>query len=182
VERLGPAGRHQIDNAKVAILVAEELSRRFNILRADVILGLQSASHAGRLERVGNVLLDGAHNSAGAYALRSFLEEFVTSPITLVFGAMCDKRVEEITAALFPVVREIVLTKPHNQRSMEFDELLKRSLRETWRRKPVHLEADSAKALRTAIELAGTEGIVLVTGSLYLVGEAKRILAERSEI
>src|SRR5205823_12571064 len=87
-------GRHQLTNAAVAIALAETLrARGFHITRAAIIEGLETATHPGRLEfRPGTpaLLFDGAHNPAGAEALRAYLDEFVHAPITLVFGAMSD--------------------------------------------------------------------------------------------
>jgi dihydrofolate synthase/folylpolyglutamate synthase len=104
---LGLRGRHQITNASVAVRLAESLrTHGFDIPPAAIIAGLETANHPGRLERFEgrpSVLLDGAHNPAGAQALRDYLEEFVTSPLTLVFGAMRDKRLDAMAEVLFPL-------------------------------------------------------------------------------
>ncbi|HEX8097162.1 MAG TPA: Mur ligase family protein, partial [Pyrinomonadaceae bacterium] len=93
--RLSLRGRHQATNASVAVQLAETLREQgFPITRADIVEGLETAEHAGRLElREGSpsFLFDGAHNVAGAQALRAYLDEFVKGPVTLVFGAMRDK-------------------------------------------------------------------------------------------
>ena len=109
---LGLRGRHQVDNATMAIELAESLRERgFEISNSAVREGLKNARHSGRLELIEGqpaILLDGAHNPAGAQALRAYLEEFVREPITLVFGAMRDKGLSEMSRLLFPCARLIV--------------------------------------------------------------------------
>src|SRR5580765_4890564 len=101
---LGLRGRHQIDNARIAVALAEALrGRGFQIGHEQIIEGLESANHAGRLELWQTqppILFDGAHNPAAAQALRDYLDEFVRQPITMIFGAMKDKRLHEMAAIL----------------------------------------------------------------------------------
>ncbi|HEX8422997.1 MAG TPA: Mur ligase family protein, partial [Pyrinomonadaceae bacterium] len=108
-------GRHQATNAAVALALAEVLRDKHNFpfTHDGIIEGLETATHAGRLElQAGDppILFDGAHNPAGARALRQYLDEFVALPVTLVFGAMRDKALREIGAALFPAAERLVLT------------------------------------------------------------------------
>src|SRR4029077_13601660 len=111
-------GRHQIENSALAIELAELLqSARFQIPPSAVVKGLQSAEHPGRLELISQmpaILLDGAHNPAGAKSLRDYLDEFGSRPLTLVFGAMRDKQLEQIAKILFPVDDLLVLTPIRN--------------------------------------------------------------------
>ena len=92
---IGLRGRHQIENAATAIALAEALRERgFAIPREAIIKGVETARHPGRLELwegPPRILFDGAHNPAAARALRDYLDEFVTQPITMIFGAMRDK-------------------------------------------------------------------------------------------
>jgi dihydrofolate synthase/folylpolyglutamate synthase len=108
---------------KVAIGVVEFLRERFSISDADVRDGLKTARHPGRLESHGRFLFDGAHNIGGAKALRSFLDEFVHEPITMVFGSMNDKDVSDVTTILFPKANMLILTRSENSRAMSADEL-----------------------------------------------------------
>ncbi len=174
---LGLKGQHQIGNARIAVMVAEVLrfDRGLKITAEDVIVGLEAATHPGRLEYSGKYLFDGAHNVAGASALREFLDEFESRPITLVFGMMRDKDVSEIAEILFSRARNLILTTPENSRAMSAGELsalvpMDFDLRNVFRIESV------AAALKRADELTVNEGIILVTGSLYLVGEVKKIL------
>jgi len=174
---LGMAGRHQIENACTALLIAETLALDlgFPITDEDVRSGLEDARHPGRLEFIGNVLLDGAHNIGGARALRDFLLEFERRPITLVFGAMRGKDVADIASVLFPLVKNIVLTRPDNARAMTSVEIAERTAVHLEYR-DVILEPIVKDALGRAAKIAQEDGLILVTGSLYLVGEVKRIL------
>ena len=172
--RLGLAGRHQIENAGTAILTAELLSEHFTISLANIIAGLAKAQHRGRLEFRGNVLFDGAHNAAGARALGTFLKEFI-GPVTLVFGAMKDKDLSEMTAALFPFAERLILTRSANERSVEISELRKFAMENRF----VIETATVEKALDEAFDWAAPEDIICVTGSLYLVGEAQKLLNNR---
>lgn len=174
-------GAHQIENAAVTIGVAEALAELGLQVDADsIVYGLGNAVNPGRLERIDRkFLLDGAHNIGGAKALRVYLDKFVDEPITIVFGAMDDKEVGEIANILFPKAKHLILTGVDNERSMSALKL------ESY--VPVGCDADKvvmtsdvSEALLQAKTLAKDDGVILVTGSLYLVGEVKKIL--RSQI
>src|SRR5260370_27417773 len=82
------------------------------------------ATHAGRLELIPGspaLLLDGAHNPAGAESLRVFLNEFGQQPLTVIFGAMRDKRLEQMAETLFPAADNLVLTSIGNPRTPTID-------------------------------------------------------------
>lgn len=172
----GMLGVHQFENASVAIALAQLLQDEgFAISNENICIGLETARHPGRLEYFDNILLDGAHNLAGAKALTAYLTEFIDRPITLVFGAMKDKDVAEITEILFPPAKNIVLTKPSNPRAISVEKLAD-LLPANFATENVYLSADVASSIKTAREIAGNDGLILVTGSLYLVGEVKMIL------
>jgi dihydrofolate synthase/folylpolyglutamate synthase len=172
---LGLRGRHQITNASVAIALAETLRERgFPITREAVMEGLESARHAGRLalRHIGaNALLfDGAHNTAGARVLRDFLDEFVSSPVTLIFGAMRDKDLSGIAATLFPVATQLILTGVSNPRAAT-PEMLEGFAPASLNHEAITLTSTPAEALAAARRLTPAGGLVCVAGSLYLVGE-----------
>jgi dihydrofolate synthase/folylpolyglutamate synthase len=177
---LGLRGRHQVTNACVAIQIAETLSERgFHLSRADIIAGIEQARHAGRLEIFDGeppIIFDGAHNIAGALALRDYLDEFVAAPLTLVFGAMRDKDLLEIAAILFPVARRLILTQPPSNPRAASPETLARVVPRDVDAARVTLAPDLDEALRLALKQTPRDGVVCVTGSLYLVGEAQSIL------
>ena len=176
-------GRHQIINVAVAIRLAESLRRRgFAIPIASIVKGIVTARHPGRLELVDgqpSLLLDGAHNPSGAQALREFLGEFVHVPLTLVFGAMKDKKLREIAAILFPTAEHVILTEPDNPRAAGIADL--HHLAETIVDQKNILAAPSVRqAFRQAKEVTPSGGLICVTGSLYLVGEVKAIMNSSS--
>jgi dihydrofolate synthase/folylpolyglutamate synthase len=169
-------GKHQFQNAAVAIAIAELLrDEGFDIQNDAVCIGLGVASHPGRLEYIGRFLLDGAHNAAGARALREYLDEFITRPITIIFGAMKGKDVAEMAKILFPAARRVILTQPANSRAMSPDELLS-SVAETCDPDLLSLSGSVEEAVHMATAVADRDEVILATGSLYLVGEVKNIL------
>jgi dihydrofolate synthase/folylpolyglutamate synthase len=179
---LGLRGRHQITNASIAIALAEGLRERgFHIPRAAIIEGIESAEHAGRLElqSVGasKLLFDGAHNEAGALALRIFLDEFVTAPLTLIFGAMRDKDLAEMTAALFPIAGQLILTQPSNPRAATL-ETLARLVPQSSDSSRITLAACASDAFHAARAQTPPHGLICVTGSLYLIGEVQEVLSQ----
>ena len=174
---LGLAGKHQIENACIAVMIAERLREDFAFpLDEEVVwIGLENARHPGRLEYQGRYLFDGAHNVGGAKALRNFLDEFETRPITIIFGAMKDKDVGEIIEILQSKAEYLILTRPENERAFSAVEL-ESYVTQTFERERVFSTPTVADALATADKITDDAGIILVTGSLYLIGEAKRIL------
>ena len=172
---LGLAGNHQVENAKIAVLLSEILKQYFVISDQNVVDGLENARHPGRLERIGDFLLDGAHNIGGANALAEYIDEFIDAPITLIFGAMRDKNVAEIAAVLWPRASKIILTQPQNSRAFEPEELFE-LVPENVNRSKIVITGSVKEALeRARTEITG-DHIILITGSLYLVGEARKLL------
>jgi dihydrofolate synthase / folylpolyglutamate synthase len=115
------------------------------------------------------VILDGAHNPAGARALRAYIERFYSGrKIWMIYGAMRDKAVAEMTGILFPVAAEIVATAPSQARAVRPEAIVE--LAEHGR---VRVAATLGDALKLVWSEAAPEDIVFITGSLFLVGEAK---------
>jgi dihydrofolate synthase/folylpolyglutamate synthase len=184
--RLSLRGRHQIENAGLAIQVAEALRRRgFDISKAAMIAGIQKTEHAGRLSAVNmngaaSVLLDGAHNPSAARKLCEYFDEFVKGPLTLIFGAMRDKRVAEMAATLFPRADYLVLTRPDNPRAADIESL--QTLAEGLvPDKKIVTAANVSEALKRAYQVTPVEGLICATGSLYLIGEVSALLANSSQ-
>jgi dihydrofolate synthase/folylpolyglutamate synthase len=176
---LGLRGEHQIINVAVAIRLAESLrARGFEISKRSIVKGIETARHPGRLElHVGqpSFIFDGAHNPSGAQALREYLDKFVKLPLTLVFGAMNDKRLEQIAAILFPIADRLIITRPDNPRAAAIDKL--QVLAETILEPDKIISTPSVgKAIQKAQELTPVDGLICVTGSLYLVGEIKAMM------
>jgi dihydrofolate synthase/folylpolyglutamate synthase len=171
----GLLGMHQFENAEVAILLAEALRQHFTITDDEIRAGLRKARHPGRLEYIGNFLLDGAHNSAGARALRHYVKYNEKRPITLIFGAMREKNAAEMLAEIAPLAERIVLTQPSNARASSAHELLA-DLPESISKDAVSTTENTADAVNLARGITPADGIILVAGSLYLVGEVRRML------
>jgi dihydrofolate synthase/folylpolyglutamate synthase len=180
---LGLRGRHQITNVSVAIRLAESLrARGFAISRSAIIEGIETASHAGRLELWEGrpaLLFDGAHNPSGTRALREFLDEFVAAPVTLVFGAMRDKNLEQMAENLFSVASRLVLTKPDSPRAASVDELQKLASG-TLEPEKIFAASSLCNAIRKAIDTTSPDGLICFTGSLYLIGEAQALIKKMS--
>jgi len=179
---LGLRGRHQIENARISVLLAEVLRVDFHlkISSSNVLDGLENARHPGRLEYAGRFLFDGAHNTGGVRALAEYIVEYEKRPITLVFGAMRDKNIAEILAVVAPLVERIVITQPSNSRSAPYDELLRR-LPSNISKEKTFATDNVASAIDIADNVTPPGGIILVTGSLYLVGEVKKIIKAGSK-
>jgi dihydrofolate synthase/folylpolyglutamate synthase len=164
---LGLRGRHQIDNAAVAIRLAELLQ----IPPSAIVKGIETATHPGRLELLSSFLLDGAHNPAGCRSLRAYLDEFAPRPLTLVFGAMRDKQLDQIGEILFPIAGVLILTPIENPRSASIEML--QLVADRFANGSVVAAESSAEALRIATEKTPPHGLICVAGSLYLIGELR---------
>jgi len=176
-------GTHQTTNAATAIAIAEALvAKGFQISREAILNGLKSAKHPGRLELWAGepqMLFDGAHNPAAARALRNYLDEFVFVPITMMFGAMRDKALNDMAAILFPAARELILTRMENPRAASI-ELMQAALPRNLNSR-IHLAGSVAEALGSAKKVTPADGLVCVTGSLYLIGEVQQSVRESLE-
>jgi dihydrofolate synthase/folylpolyglutamate synthase len=158
------AGEHQIDNAVTAALALRALG-----VSPD---GIKDARWPGRLEHVSpnpDIILDGAHNPAGARALARYLERFYRGrKIWLVYGAMRDKAIDEVAGILFPIAAELVLTAPDTSRALRPEALAEFAGRG-------HIEPTVEAAINYARTSAADEDVIVITGSLFVVGEARRL-------
>ncbi|MFV0388228.1 MAG: bifunctional folylpolyglutamate synthase/dihydrofolate synthase [Pyrinomonadaceae bacterium] len=167
-------GKHQRENACTAILLAQILRNHgFEINRKEIIRGLETAVHRGRLEFENGILFDGAHNSEGAAMLREYLLENVSKPKVLVFGMVTGKNSKEAIELLFPLAEKIVLTTPNVPRALPASDLA-----ELAKEFDVVVTENAKQALRTALKLTKEVrgSIIVVTGSLYLIGEIKSVI------
>ncbi len=182
------AGRHQLRNLALAIAAAEELHNQgtVQITPETIAQGIRKTQWPGRFQVVPaagdnpEYVLDVAHNPAGAWALRSTLSAAYQDgrEITIVFGVMRDKAVQEITEILFPIAGHVIATHAINPRSASPEEIRKAAARVT-AGTDIEEAEDVASALDRARKIAGTPGLVVVTGSIYIVGEAMRMLGVR---
>jgi dihydrofolate synthase/folylpolyglutamate synthase len=174
-------GAHQRDNLLVAIRLLEEAKAAgLAVDLGRLAAGIAATRWPGRLERVPGtppLLLDGAHNPAGARALAAELHG--QGPFVLLFGAMADKDLESMTGTLFPLADGLVLTAPRMDRAASPAEVAASA---GGHAREARLEPKVAKALRAARRMAGPSGLVVVAGSLYLVGEVKALLEKERRI
>jgi len=164
------AGGHQVDNARTAIAALRQLGVAPEAIRQ----GIAQTAWPGRLERVAEnpeIVLDGAHNPASARALAAYLDRFYEPyRVWLIYGAMRDKAVEEMAAILFPRAGHVIVTAPAQARALRPESI--RSLAD-------HGDIQVAANVREALALAAgaaREDAIFVTGSLFLVGEARALL------
>jgi dihydrofolate synthase/folylpolyglutamate synthase len=173
-------GRFQVKNAVAAVTAAWRLSQEgFRITRSAIVKGLLNTSWPGRLERVMQnplVLLDGAHNSAAAHVLAEFIqEELGGRRLRLVYGSMRDKAMGEISEILFPLAEEVYLTRPHLARAATPEEIL---MAARFRPKRLVIEPEPSVAVTRACEASSHADVVMIVGSLFLVGAVKKALLE----
>jgi dihydrofolate synthase/folylpolyglutamate synthase len=187
-------GRHQLRNVALAVASAEELSRQGfgGISPRTIERGIRETHWPGRFQVIpaGNstadrtsgeywpeLVLDVAHNPAGAWALRSALSErYEDRRLIFVFGAMKDKAISEMTEILFPLAERVIATQPENPRSASPEDIKLAAGRTGTQ---VDVAPSVALALERARILAGATGVVVITGSIYLVGEVMRLFDAR---
>jgi len=180
--RIGLLGAHQAGNSAVALALIDALDERFALTIPEAALrrGLAEVQWPGRLElldgsRVGHrrVLLDGAHNPAGAAALARALADLGLRRPTIVFGAMRGKDVRGVLAALAPLEPRFVFTRVEDPGA-----LAPAQLAATWA--PIGGDAAIAPGPREALAVADGDPVV-VAGSLYLVGAVRGIITGMDE-
>jgi dihydrofolate synthase/folylpolyglutamate synthase len=178
------AGRHQLRNLALAITAAEELNNfGFDISAENVEQGIRSTRWPARFQVIPpedgfpEIVLDVAHNPAGAWALRSALSTFYEDrPLTFIFGAMRDKAIREISDILFPLADRVIATQAENPRAASAKEIAELGGHAQTEILPAKSVLEALERART---LAGHEGVIVITGSIYIVGEALGILARK---
>ena len=175
-------GRHQLRNVALAVAAAEELSKQglAGVTPESIECGIRETRWPGRFQvlaaRAGwpEIVLDVAHNPAGAWALRSALSErYDDRPLIFVFGAMRDKAISEMAEILFPLAERVIATRPENPRAAAPEEIRQAASRTG---AEIELVAEAEIALERARGYTGPHAVLVVTGSIYLVGEAMRLL------
>jgi dihydrofolate synthase/folylpolyglutamate synthase len=176
------SGAHQHRNIALAVATAVELAARhgFPITPDSIAKGIHLTRWPGRLERVTargvEWILDVAHNPAGAWALRSSLRGILErrKPRTLVFSCLRDKPIAELAQILFPLFDHVILAPIHTSRAAATADLLAAAQATGTE---ATLAASVAEALEEAVIRTGG-GIAVISGSVYLVGEARTLLIE----
>jgi dihydrofolate synthase/folylpolyglutamate synthase len=169
------AGPHQVINATTALGAMEILDGLgYRVSNDAMTEGLMEVEWPGRLEMVcpsPRVVLDGAHNPAGALVLKESLEkEFQYHHLILLIGVMKDKDIKSILHLLAPLADHLILTRPHTDRAAP-PALLKKVLARNGRR--AEIVEDFEKAIEKGLSMTKEEDLLCITGSLYTVGEAR---------
>jgi dihydrofolate synthase / folylpolyglutamate synthase len=177
-------GRFQLWNALNALGAARLLQERgYKISDEDIQRGIAAAQWPGRLERLQlrpDVYLDGAHNPGAARELVRFLEDhYCARKVYLIFGAMRDKAVDEITGMLFPHVSEVFFTEPRTSRAISAARLAELAGHHAGR---YSVYAEAEQALEAALAKARQEDAIFITGSLYLVGQLRQAWKQRRKV
>jgi len=175
-------GRHQLRNLALAMATAVELNGQgFNGITAKSIeRGIRETRWPGRFQVIAaspgspETVIDVAHNPAGAWALRSSLSErYEDRSLIFVFGAMRDKAISEMAEILFPLADRVIATRPDNPRSASPEEIQQAAARSG-------VQIEAVEGVRGAVErayaLAKPKTVVVITGSIYLVGEVMETL------
>jgi dihydrofolate synthase/folylpolyglutamate synthase len=158
------AGQHQVENARTAAIALHQLG----VSPA----GIANTHWPGRLEQVSqrpSIILDGAHNPAGTRALVNYIRRFYAGRhIWMVYGVMRDKAAAEMAALLFPLADRLIVTAPDNSRAMP----------------PEDIPAPGATITHTVgqavalLKEASPDDVIFISGSLFVVGEARRLLVQ----
>ena len=169
-------GAHQHRNVALAIATAVELatSHGLPVTPAAIAEGIRQTRWPGRLERLASGgadwLLDVAHNPAGAWALRAGLRD--AKAHTLIFSCLRDKPIVEMAQILFPLFERVIFAPIHSARATPMSDMLAAA-------EAIGATALAAESVRQALEMACADavgGVIVVSGSVYLVGEVRSLL------
>ncbi len=186
-------GVHQQRNIALAVAAAVELrnSHGYTITPNHIEDGIRETQWPGRLEQFhlpgkAPVVLDVAHNPAGTWALRAALSSLADAgpgttrpPRVLVFGCMKDKAFDEMAHILFPLFDRVIATPVESPRSATAEDLLHAAAKTGV---PATAARDGHEALELAWREAGANGLVVVAGSVYLVGEVRPLLHQHAAV
>ena len=169
-------GKFQGENIAIALATIETLQMNGVYITDDSITeGIRKTENPGRMEIIGFepiILLDGAHNIAGISCLKSTLEDdFVYEKLILIIGILSDKKVQEILNIITPIAEKIIVTKSLNKRACDPSKL-----KEMITGKEVIIKDKISEAIDYAKKAAKKQDLILITGSLFIVGEAKKHL------
>ncbi len=170
------SGNYQVDNAALVLAACEVLNKRNKAILPEESIreGIIKNNWPGRLEIVSTsplIILDGAHNLAAAKNLATYLAEKMTGrQIILVAGILDDKPYEAMLRSLLPVCSKVILARADNERSLDPEKL--KTVAEGMV-PDILVIPEVADAIKYAIEMADTDDVICIAGSLYVVGEAK---------
>jgi dihydrofolate synthase / folylpolyglutamate synthase len=178
------AGRFQLQNALNAVATATVLQeRKYRITGENIVRGIAAARWPGRIEKLQSspdVYLDGAHNPGAARELARFMEEnFAGRKVYLIYAAMRDKAVDEVTGLLFPHAEEVTFTEARTPRAISAAQLEEIAGHHARRHSAI---PDAEKAVQAALAKATPHDVIVITGSLYLVGQVRQAWRESRKV
>jgi len=170
------AGRFQLENALNAAAAATLLQeRKYRISDENIAQGIAAAQWPGRIEKLQSspdVYMDGAHNPGAARELARFMEDnFAGRKVYLVYAAMRDKAVDEVTGLLFPHAEEVIFTEARTPRAISAAQLQEIAGHHATRHSAI---SDAEQAVQAALAKASPRDVIVITGSLYLVGQVRQ--------
>ncbi len=187
-------GSHQHRNTALAVAAAVELAERhrFAVTPASIAAGVRETNWPGRIERIETQgvewILDVAHNPAGAWALRAGLRgalgESDPRPWVLVFSCLRDKPLAELAQILFPLFKQVIFAPIHSLRATPMEDLLAAVQQvgvDGRAADSVAHALDLARSVSEPLKTADDDKVVVISGSVYLVGEARSLLMSNSE-
>lgn len=178
------AGQFQLQNALNALAAARGIAACGVLIADDAIAsGISNTAWPGRLEKLQghpDIYLDGAHNPGAARELAAFLgKNFGSRKIWLIYGALRDKSVDEVAGWLFPLAAEVILTEPRTPRAISASQLEEMA---GYHAKHVETIPDAEKATDHVLAKAQAEDVIIVCGSLYLVGQLRAYWKNRAQV
>jgi dihydrofolate synthase/folylpolyglutamate synthase len=181
--RMKLLGEHQLANAACAIGIIESLrSYGIYVSDSDIREGLKKTAWPGRFEIASHhplIVLDGAQNQASAAALRKTVEKFFSGyEVMLILGISKDKDIEGVLRELIPLSKDVILTKADNPRAAQPRDIKELIIAKGLgaRLGRIHLSQNIKEALDLALACWDPKELLLITGSLFLVGEARHLL------
>jgi len=178
---IGLLGKHQVNNATVALMTIKVLREYLNvsISESSIRNGLKKTRWPGRLEvlrRNPTLLIDGAHNIHGAKALKKSIKEiFQYDRLIAVIGVLADKDVDGILNEIVPLCDQVIITKPNNPRAISLDKLKEKI---EGFNKEVSVSEDISGAVDKALDISNKNDLVLFCGSLYMIGDVRTKLTK----
>ena len=146
-----------------------------HVSEEQIIEGMKNVVWPGRFEKHGKIVMDCAHNPSAMLAIRKEIRKLPYKRLIVVFAMMEDKDIERAVKIIYPITDKFIITKPQIKRAAE-PEVIAEGLSE------YTVIRDCAKALEKAKELANDDDLILVCGSIYLVGEVRKYIVNKDEV
>lgn len=176
-------GEHQVKNCLVALNALYSLREKgLNISDKNIYEGIKKVNWIGRMEVLEEcplVVIDGAHNIDGIINLRKSIDKYLEfKNIILILGILGDKQVDEMVSEITRDVKSVVVVEPHSDRAESIDELYSKVKENI---EDVYKFNDYRVAYEKGIDLADNEDLLLICGSLYMVGDMRKVIKNKNK-